>query len=65
MGKLLNVVLHVDVRRCMVSTLYAMYVSMVNLRKSVIRCKFSMGRLVGVVSYDGVRGCIVCTLYVM
>ena len=59
------VVKHVDVRGCMVCTLYVMYVSVGNLEQSVVTCKLPMGNLVGVVKHVDVRGCIVCSLYVM
>ena len=65
MGKLAGVVKHVDVRGWMVYTIYAMYVSVGNFKKSVVTCKLPMGKLVGVVKHVDVHGCIVCTMYVV
>ena len=64
MGKLVGVVKHVDVRGCIVCTMYAMYLSVGNFKKSVVTCKLHMGKLVGVVKHVDVRGCIVFTMYV-
>ena len=65
MGKLAGVVKRVDVRECIVCTLYVMYVSIGNSQESVIPYELPMGKLVGVVKRVDVRGCIVCTSYVM
>ena len=54
-----------DVRGCIVCTLYLMYVSVGNFRKSVVTFKLPMGKLVGVVKRVDVRGCMVCTIYAM
>ena len=65
MGKLVGVVKHVDVRGCIVCTMYVVYVSVGNFKQTVVLYKLPMGKLVGVVKHVDVRGCIVCTMYVM
>ena len=46
MGKLVGVVKHVDVRGCIVCTMYVVYVSVGNCKQSVVPCKLFMGKLV-------------------
>ena len=55
----------IDVRECIVCTMYVMYVSVGNSQESLILYELPMGKLVSVVKRFDVRGCIVCTLYVM
>ena len=49
--KLVDLVKHVDVRRCIVCTLYIMYVSVGNSQKSMIPYKLPVVKLVGVVKH--------------
>ena len=63
MGKLVGVVKCVDVRECILCTLYAMYVSVGNSQKSVIPYGLPMGKLVSVEKCVDVRECVACTLY--
>ena len=62
MRKLVGVVKHVDVRECILCTLYVLYVSVGNSQKSVIPYELPMGKLVGVVKLVDVRGYIVNSL---
>ena len=55
----------IDVRECIVCTMYVMNVSVCNSHESVILYELFMGKLVSVVKRFDVRGCIVCTLFVM
>ena len=55
MGKFVSVLKRVDVRGCMLYTLYVMYVGVHNLQKSVIPYELPMGKLAGVVQCVGSR----------
>ena len=55
MGKLVSVLKRVDGRGCIACTLYANYVGVDNLQKSVIPYKLPMGKLAGVVKCVGSR----------
>ena len=55
MGKLAGVVKHVDVRECIVCTMYVVYVSMGNFKESVVIYRLPMGKFVGVVKHVDVR----------
>ena len=46
-------------------TMYVVYVSVGNFKKSTVPYKLPMGKMVGVVKHVDVRGCIVCTMYVV
>ena len=60
MGNLVIVVKRVNVRGCIVCTLYVMYVSVGNSQESVIPYELPMGKLVSVVKCVDVRECVVC-----
>ena len=56
--------LRVDVRGCIIFTLYVMYGSVGNSQESVIPYKFPMGKLVGMAKHVDVRRYILCACYV-
>ena len=62
MGKLVSVVKHVDVREFVVRTVCVMYVSVGNMKKSVVLNKISIRKLVG---DDDIRRWVFCTLDAM
>ena len=65
MGKLVIVVKDVDARDFIVRTVCVMYVSVGNIKKSVVPDKISIQKLVGVIIHDDIRRCVFCTLYAM
>ena len=58
MGKLVSVVKHVDAREFIVRTMCVMYVSVENVKKSVVPNKISIRKLVGVIIHDDTRRCL-------
>ena len=65
MGKFVSVVKHVDAREFIAHTMCVMYVSVGNMKKSVVPNKISIPKLVGVIIHDAIRRCVFCTLYAM
>ena len=55
MGKFVSVLKRVDVRGCMLCTLYVMYVGVDNMQNSVIPYELPMGKLADVVKCVGSR----------